>query len=50
VRNPFGGRMCRDVDPDKIFAFEPNDDSMYSVFNTKAAQMRISQGGCNAQG
>jgi hypothetical protein len=26
MRNPFGGRMCGDVDPDKISAVKPNDD------------------------
>jgi tripartite ATP-independent transporter DctP family solute receptor len=38
MRNPFGGRMCRDVDPDKISAFDPNDYSMYSEyeFNNRA--------------
>src|SRR5262249_21991606 len=26
TRDPFGGWMCRDVDPDKISAVEPNDN------------------------
>jgi hypothetical protein len=32
MRNPFGGRMCRDADPDKISAFEPNDDEGIEKF------------------
>ena len=26
TRNPFCGRICRDVDPDEVSAVEPNDD------------------------
>src|SRR5450631_1443866 len=32
TRDPFGGRMCRDFDPDKIYAVEPDDDQGIEQF------------------
>ena len=40
--NPFGGRMCRDVDPDKISAVEPKDDEGKEQFEAQSLGQRIS--------
>src|SRR5580700_9035892 len=45
TRDPFGVRICRDVDPDKVSAVEPNDDEGIKQFEANGRDDEQIHGG-----